>query len=98
MNIPSFGEIDKITKSRYALVMLVSGRAREIIDGDEPLVDTSIYKPVSLAIEETMKGAVEFASPDESQGIEENRARLRRFAQMEKELKNLAQGLARSEE
>ncbi|WP_322622672.1 DNA-directed RNA polymerase subunit omega, partial [Aedoeadaptatus coxii] len=30
----SFGEIAKITDSRYELATLVSNRAREIVDGD----------------------------------------------------------------
>ncbi|MDO5714267.1 MAG: DNA-directed RNA polymerase subunit omega [Tissierellia bacterium] len=69
MIIPSFGEIEKITDSRYSLVMLVSRRAREIISGGDPLIDTKISKPVSVALEETLKGAVSFTTKDEAEEI-----------------------------
>lgn len=60
MIIPSFEEIAKITDSRYSLVMLVSQRARKIVDGDELLIDTELENPVSIAIEEVIEGAVTF--------------------------------------
>lgn len=73
MIIPSFGEIDKIAKSRYSLVMLVSGRARELVAGDEPLIDTDLNKPVSVAMEETMEGAVTFAGEEEAESLEQKK-------------------------
>lgn len=65
MNILSFREISKISDSRYSLVMLVSKRAREIVAGDEPLVDTELERPVSIAIDEARQKAIMFCSKDE---------------------------------
>lgn len=60
MIIPSFKEIDEVTDSRYAMVALVSKRARKIVDGEEPLVDTASFKPVTIAIEEVIKKEIVF--------------------------------------
>ncbi|MCD1147119.1 DNA-directed RNA polymerase subunit omega [Peptoniphilus sp. KCTC 25270] len=67
MNILSFGEISKISNSRYSLVMLVSKRAREIVDGDEPLVETTHERPVSIALDEASQGAISFCSKEEEE-------------------------------
>ena len=43
----------KVVNSRYSIVMASAKRAREIIDGAEPLVDTKDgEKPLSIAIDE----------------------------------------------
>lgn len=63
MIIPSFEEIKKITNSRYSLVMLVSKRARKIVDGNGPLEDTELTKPVSIALQEAVDGAIKFGPP-----------------------------------
>lgn len=67
MNILSFREISKISNSRYSLVMLVSKRAREIVDGDEPLVDTKMERPVSIALDEAKQRAIMFCSQEEEE-------------------------------
>ena len=41
-----------VVNSRYSIVMAASKRAREIIDGDEPLVDTNCGKALSVAVAE----------------------------------------------
>lgn len=58
MIIPSFEEIKKVTDSRYKLVMLVSKRARKIVEGSEPLEETDLQKPVSIALDEVVKGDI----------------------------------------
>ncbi|CDZ74751.1 putative DNA-directed RNA polymerase [Peptoniphilus sp. ING2-D1G] len=63
MIIPSFEQLEKITDSRYSLSVLVSKRARKIVDGAKPLIDTENSKPVSIAIEEAVKGAIVFGEP-----------------------------------
>lgn len=63
MNIPSFNQLRKISSSRYGLVMLVSKRSRKIVDGNDPLIKTKHEKPVSIAIEEIIDGAVKFGEP-----------------------------------
>lgn len=43
----------KVVNSRYSIVMATAKRAREIIDGAEPLVDTKDgEKPLSIAFDE----------------------------------------------
>ncbi|MBL7575281.1 DNA-directed RNA polymerase subunit omega [Peptoniphilus asaccharolyticus DSM 20463] len=63
MNIPSFNQLRKISSSRYGLVMLVSKRSRKLVDGNDPLIKTKHEKPVSIAIEEIIDGAVKFGEP-----------------------------------
>ncbi len=41
-----------VVNSRYSIVMATAKRARQIIGGEEPLVDTRQTKPLSIAIEE----------------------------------------------
>lgn len=47
----------KIVNSRYSIVLATSKRARQIIDGDEPMVHAkSGTKPLSVAIDELNNG------------------------------------------
>ena len=46
---------NKVVNSRYSIVMAIAKRARQIIDGDEPMVYTSIDKPLTIAVEEMNK-------------------------------------------
>ena len=43
---------DPVVSSRYSIVMATSKRARQIIAGDEELVDGKGRKPLSVAVEE----------------------------------------------
>lgn len=47
-----------VVNSRYSIVMATSRRARQIIAGEEPLVDTRQTKPLSIAIEELDRKSV----------------------------------------
>jgi len=47
-----------VVNSRYSIVMETSKRARQIIAGEDPLVDTRQTKPLSVAIEELNKGKI----------------------------------------
>ena len=47
-----------VVNSRYSIVMATSKRARQLIAGEEPLVDTKQTKPLSIAIEELEKGKI----------------------------------------
>lgn len=43
----------KIVNSRYSIVLATAKRARQLIDGEEAMVDTKVgEKPLSVAIEE----------------------------------------------
>ena len=49
---------EPVVNSRYSIVMATSKRARQIIAGEDPLVDTRQTKPLSVAIEELNKGKI----------------------------------------
>ncbi|NLY85203.1 MAG: DNA-directed RNA polymerase subunit omega [Tissierellia bacterium] len=61
---PSFKELAEKGDSRYTLVMLIAKRARDIIDGAEPLIETSSKKPVSIALEEVLEGKITYERPN----------------------------------
>ncbi len=47
-----------VVSSRYSIVMAISKRARQIIDGDEPMVYSPLDKPLSIAVEELNQGQI----------------------------------------
>ena len=53
-----------VVNSRYSIVMATSKRARQIIAGEEPLVNTKQTKPLSIAIEELDKGKIKIIPED----------------------------------
>ena len=66
---PSFRELAKRGDSRYTLVILASKRAREIIDGSKPLIDTKTLKPVSIALEEIMANKITYHRTSDENSI-----------------------------
>lgn len=72
---PSYAELmDILNKesegdvtSRYTVVIAAAKRARQLIDGDEPMVDvTGIEgKPVSIAVEEIRQGKIKIVPEGE---------------------------------
>ena len=67
MRYPSIDKLVTKTKSKYRLVVGVAKRARQIIDGDEPLVYAAVDKPLSIAVEELNKGEIQILSEDEEE-------------------------------
>ena len=55
----------KVVNSRYSIVMATAKRARQIINGDEALVEGNELKPVSLAVEELNQGKIKILSDEE---------------------------------
>ena len=56
----------KVVNSRYSIVMATAKRAREIIDGSMPLVDTiGGEKPLSVAIDELNQGKIKVIGEEE---------------------------------
>lgn len=49
--------------SKYTLVTLAAKRARQLTDGDEPLVDVDTMKVVSIAMEEIDQGKITYEAP-----------------------------------
>lgn len=65
---PSYAELmdvmnseseERVVTSRYTIVIAAAKRARQLIDGDEPMVEMSANaKPVSIAVEELKDGKI----------------------------------------
>jgi DNA-directed RNA polymerase subunit omega len=53
-----------LVNSRYSIVMATAKRARQLIDGEEPLVSTKETKPLSIAIEELNEGKLKIMPED----------------------------------
>lgn len=55
----------KIVNSRYSIVLATAKRARQIIDGDEPLVHArDSKKPLSIAIDELNNAKIKIIAED----------------------------------
>ena len=67
---PPIGELLEKVDCRYTLAVEASKRAREIISGSLPLIDTKETKPLSIAIEEINRRLITY-SRDEQANEEE---------------------------
>ena len=55
-----------VVNSRYSVVLATAKRARQIINGSEPLCDrTPCNKPLSIAVEEVYEGKVKIIGDEE---------------------------------
>ena len=54
-----------IVQSRYSIVLATAKRARQIIDGDEPMASVPNCKPLSIAVEEVYERKVKILGEDE---------------------------------
>lgn len=54
-----------IVQSRYSIVLATAKRARQLIDGDEPMTTVTNGKPLSTAVEEVFEGKVKIISEEE---------------------------------
>lgn len=57
----------KVVNSRYSIVMATAKRARQIVDGDEPLVDDNGQKPLSVAVEELNQGQIKILGDEDEE-------------------------------
>ena len=55
---------DPVVSSRYSIVMATSKRARQIIAGDDELVDGRGKKPLSVAVEELNQGKIKILNEE----------------------------------
>jgi len=62
---PSIVELLEVVDNRYSLVTVVSKRARQLIDGQKPLIVTEAIKPVTIATIEVMEGALTYKTVKE---------------------------------
>ncbi len=49
---------EPVVNSRYSIVLASAKRARQIIDGAEPLAEAPCNKPLSIAVQEIYQGKV----------------------------------------
>lgn len=55
-----------VVNSRYSIVMATAKRARQIIAGDDPLIDSSsVEKPLSVAVGELEQGKIHILNDEE---------------------------------
>lgn len=57
---PSIVDLLKKVDNRYTLVTMTAKRARQLIEGQEPLVKLDSTKPVTIAINEIKDGAITY--------------------------------------
>ena len=60
---PTLESLMKKVDSKYTLVTLAAKRARELTDGDEPLVDVETTRVVSIAMEEIDQSKITYEKP-----------------------------------
>lgn len=57
---PSLDVLVEKVDSKYTLVVLAAKRAREIMDGQQPLTESKSNKPVTVALEEVAQGKITY--------------------------------------
>ena len=57
---PSVTELLEKVDNRYRLVTLTSKRARQLVDGMDPLVDHASINALSTAVNEVNQGLIEY--------------------------------------
>ncbi|NLJ41429.1 MAG: DNA-directed RNA polymerase subunit omega [Clostridiales bacterium] len=62
----SLDELTDKVDNRYSLVVQVAKRARQLVAGQQPLVETESNKPVSVAIHEVEMGKINSTKAEES--------------------------------
>lgn len=63
---------DPVVSSRYSIVMATSKRARQIIAGDDELVDGKGKKPLSVAVEELNQGKIQILTDEPAEETEKD--------------------------
>ena len=66
MTQPPIGELLEKVDCRYTLAVEASKRARQIIGGALPLIDTKETKPLSIAIEEINRRLITYSRDEEA--------------------------------
>ena len=69
MTYPPISELLEKTENRYTLAVEAAKRARQIIQGEQPLYDVKDkdgkeVKPLAIAIEEINRGLLTYDKPD----------------------------------
>ncbi|MCI8378232.1 MAG: DNA-directed RNA polymerase subunit omega [Lachnospiraceae bacterium] len=81
-----------IVNSRYSIVLATSKRARQLIDGVEPLAKANCPKPLSIAIDELNESKIHILSEEEAAEADMRKAeRESQKAVMEEEVLSFAE-------
>ncbi len=64
---PPITELEQKVDCRYTLIVEVAKRARQLVAGAQPLVDTRETKPVSIAVHEVNEGVIHYTREEEEQ-------------------------------
>jgi DNA-directed RNA polymerase subunit omega len=70
MRYPALNNLIEKTNNKYSLVLATAKRAREIVDGDEPLVKIKIDNPVTIATNEIAEEMVHCVPKNQDSEIE----------------------------
>jgi DNA-directed RNA polymerase, omega subunit len=62
---PSIMDLLKKVDNRYSLVIVTSKRARQLIEGEEPLVRINSFKPLTIAVNEVHAGQIVYETVKE---------------------------------
>lgn len=62
---PPIGELLEKVDCRYTLAVEASKRAREIIGGSMPLIESKETKPLSIAIDEINRGLITYSRDED---------------------------------
>ena len=54
-----------VVNSRYSIVLATSKRARQLISGSKPLIDSDCKKPLSVAVDELYQSKVKIVADDD---------------------------------
>ena len=66
---PPIGELLEKVDCRYTLAVEASKRARELIGGSSPLIDTKETKPLAIAIDEINRGLITYHRNPEDEEV-----------------------------
>ena len=67
---PTIVELTEKVDCRYTLAVEASKRARELIGGSLPLIDTKDSNPLSIAIEEINRGLITYSRREDLEAEE----------------------------
>ena len=59
---------EPVVNSRYSIVLATAKRARQIIGGEDPLIENAAHKkPLSVAVDELYKGKVKIVGEEDTE-------------------------------
>ena len=87
---------EPVVNSRYSIVCATAKRARQIIDGKEPLIDYHEKdKPLSIAVKELYEGELRILNDDEAAEMAEQEKKVKEIIRQRREA---AEALAKAAE